>query len=99
MKSEIKATYPDGRYYPIQVPWLLSETHGLEFFAVPGDFCLKKSPSFQSGMVYGMDITSGAAVAALLLDIYDCDASVKKYYKDFDSKHQLRVLDLCCAPG
>jgi len=46
-----------------------------------------------------MDVTSGAAVAALLFDLYDekrrdtkADASVKE-------EKPLRVLDLCCAPG
>jgi len=78
----------------------------LEFFAIPGEFCLHRSDSFQSGRVYGMDVTSGAAVAALLLDLYDLDggkpiiASTEKKQNGKDSDASpLRVLDLCCAPG
>jgi len=53
-----------------------------------------------------MDVTSGAAVAALLLDLYDLDggkpiiASTEKKQNGKDSDASpLRVLDLCCAPG
>ncbi len=50
-----------------------------------------------------MDVTSGAAVAALLFDEYDLDkidrksCSCGKLKKE--SLKSLRVLDLCCAPG
>ena len=75
----------------------------MEFFAIPGEFCLNRSTSFQSGRVYGMDVTSGAAVAALLFDLYDLDKSVAsddgKVQHEENSKTPLRVLDLCCAPG
>ena len=82
------------------MPWLLSQPHGLEFFAIPGDFSLNKAFSFQSGRVYGMDVTSGAAVASLLFDIYDRpDGSGKRCDKTDTTKAPLRVLDLCCAPG
>lgn len=48
-----------------------------------------------------MDVTSGAAVAALLLDIYDqnTDGSDEKPDQSRSQKESLRVLDLCCAPG
>ena len=82
------------------MPWLLSQQHGLEFFAIPGDLPLNKTTSFQSGRVYGMDVTSGAAVASLLLDIYDQpDGSDKRSDKTQRMEEPLRVLDLCCAPG
>lgn len=98
VQSELGEIYPNQRY-PLQVPWLLSPKHKLEFFAIPGDFCLNRTTSFQSGRVYGMDVTSGAAVAALLLDIYDLlDGSCQKV-KAMNETKPLRVLDLCCAPG
>ena len=72
----------------------------MEFFAIPGEFCLNKASSFQSGRVYGMDVTSGAAVAALLLDVFDrVDSSGLNRHESRDEKEPLRVLDLCCAPG
>jgi 16S rRNA C967 or C1407 C5-methylase (RsmB/RsmF family) len=45
----------------------------LAFYALPGDFSLAQSPCFRSGRVYGQDVSSGAAVAALLSEQYDCD--------------------------
>jgi hypothetical protein len=100
VQSELRATYSDDRH-PVPVPWLLSQKHQLEFFAIPGDFCLNKSSSFRSGRVYGMDVTSGAAVAAMLLDIYDQndDDSGKEHEHILTKQEPLRVLDLCCAPG
>lgn len=79
--------------YPLPVPWLR------EFFAIPEEFGLSRSTSFQSGRVYGMDVTSGAAVAALLFNSYDVckeGGSTKEVGKSLST---LRVLDLCCAPG
>ena len=92
--------------YPLPIPWLNSKHHEVEFFAIPYDFSLNKSLSFKSGRVYGMDVTSGAAVAALLFDVYDLDRK-KNITSDDDSADgdrqvkgsPLRVLDLCCAPG
>ena len=52
------------------------------FYAVPGDFSVAQSKVFRSGRIYGMDVSSGAAVAALLSD----------------HAPDLRVLDLCCSP-
>lgn len=53
-----------------------------------------------------MDVTSGAAVAALLFDLYDVGkvAAVPEKQNEQIQKHDaqirpLRVLDLCCAPG
>ena len=82
---------------PLPIPWLNSKQHGIEFFAIPSAFNLNRSQSFQSGRVYGMDVTSGAAVGALLLDLYDdVDRTDIASTKD---DIPLRVLDLCCAPG
>ena len=87
----------------LPVPWLSSSRNGLEFFAIPEVFGLNRSESFQSGRVFGMDVTSGAAVAALMFDLFDRDK------EDADGKgcesltgrpaKKLRVLDMCCAPG
>jgi hypothetical protein len=50
-----------------------------------------------------MDVTSGAAVACLLFDLYDVDngSGVKKQAQSVLSgeEESLRVLDLCVAPG
>ncbi len=95
----------DQKKYPLPVNWLTptKDDGQFEFFAIPGDFSLNRSASFQSGRVYGMDVTSGAAVLALLFDTYDCNKSVKhhdgKESTRDDELQQLRVLDLCCAPG
>mmetsp|Transcript_17562 Transcript_17562/g.35053 ORF Transcript_17562/g.35053 Transcript_17562/m.35053 type:complete len:433 (+) Transcript_17562:35-1333(+) len=93
----------DQNKYPLPVKWLRPTNGQFEFYAIPGDFSLNRSTSFQSGRVYGMDVTSGAAVLALLFDTYDCNTSVKPADGDEstrdDEVHQLRVLDLCCAPG
>ena len=87
LKSEIKQQ-------PLPVSWFNSKQLQLEFFAIPGEFCLNRSTSFQSGRVYGLDITSGAAVAALLFDIFDHDVqNVVGRVGDAP----LRVLDLCIS--
>ena len=60
-----------------------------------------------------MDISSGAAVAALLLDEHDCDDSNKPLDESIKNQEKrneggmimeekqtsFRALDLCCAPG
>jgi len=98
----------EQEYYPLPVPWLNSKQHKVEFFAVPSHFSLNKSQCFQSGRVYGMDVTSGAAVAVLLFDIYDVDNRNNNVIAISDNDDSaaaavegspLRVLDLCCAPG
>ena len=78
----------------MSVPWLDG------YFAIPSCFKLQKSKSFQTARIYGQDVSSGAAVAALLSNIHDigisnddADASAK------DANTSLRVLDLCCCPG
>jgi hypothetical protein len=75
----------------------------LEFFAIPGEFSLNRSTSFQSGRIYGMDVTSGAAVAALLFDFYDVVDPAAPNNQNLKRKRvsgePLRLLDLCCAPG
>ena len=52
----------------MQIPWISKK---LQFYAIPNTFSLVSSTTFQSGRIYGMDISSGAAVAALLLDEHD----------------------------
>ena len=80
------------QHAPKQITWLDSS---LGFFAVGGEFKLAQSASFRSGRVYGMDVSSGAAVAALLSDRYD-----KKKFESRDAESEdFRVLDLCCCPG
>ena len=87
---------------PLAVPWLNDR---LGFYALPADFGLARSECFRTGRVYGMDISSGAAVAALLYDDHDVKNEKEKkedgigqtvHVKDATS---LRVLDLCCSPG
>jgi 16S rRNA C967 or C1407 C5-methylase (RsmB/RsmF family) len=77
---------------PMKVPWLDQQW---AFYCLPGDFPIAKSSCFRSGRVYGMDVSSGAAVAALLSNIYDMKSSPK----DSNSTENLRILDLCCCPG
>ena len=102
-QSEIQRLHQHTKEYPLPVTWLNSKEYQLEFFAIPGEFCLNRSTSFQSGRIYGMDVTSGAAVAALMFDFYDVvdptapDKPNEK--RKCVSGEPLRVLDLCCAPG
>jgi len=100
IKSEVQKSQLEvnnSKECPLPIPWLNSKQHGIEFFAIPSAFNLNRSQSFQSGRVYGMDVTSGAAVGALLLDLYDdVDRTDIASTKD---DIPLRVLDLCCAPG
>lgn len=79
---------------PIHVPWLPEDT----FYALPADFSLSSSACFQSGRLYGMDVSSGAAVSALLSDKHDT-ASRSTSSKEKDDVPAVRVLDLCCCPG
>lgn len=74
---------------PRPIPWL----NGFGFYAVPASVKLSQSECFRSGRVYGMDVSSGAAVAVLMSNKYDADKSTEK------SDSSRRVLDLCCAPG
>ncbi|GKY96956.1 hypothetical protein MPSEU_000654600 [Mayamaea pseudoterrestris] len=91
--------------YPMLVPWLDA---AWGFYALPGDFGLAQSSCFRSGRVYGQDVSSGAAVAALLTNQLDIEQTCQGIRVDRTattqqssciSKPNLRVLDLCCAPG
>ena len=64
---------------PSPVPWLPSSTN---FYAIPNRTINTLDP-YVDGSLYGMDCSSGAAVAALRLE------TVNK---------PVRVLDLCCCP-
>jgi len=61
---------------------------GLDFFSIPGKFSLQKSKIYTEGRIYGQDLSSGAAVAALSID-----------QKCVSSNEPFKVLDLCCCPG
>jgi 16S rRNA C967 or C1407 C5-methylase (RsmB/RsmF family) len=96
-----QAELPTPSVYPIPVPWL-DDAFG--FYALPGDFPLQRSKSFQSARVYGHDVSSGAAVAALLTDQHDAHTPTIETAGAHSKTHggqplQLRVLDLCCSPG
>ena len=80
--ARAKAELGEDRGSLVPVPWL-DERFG--FYAIPGTFSLSQSNSFRHGRIYGMDVSSGAAVAALL--------------SDQDTPANARVLDLCCSPG
>ncbi len=103
LKSEVSSAQlqsnGNGSEYPLPVPWLNSSIHQLDFFAIPVDFRLNQSTSFQSGRVYGMDVTSGAAVATLLLDLFDSEKHELSSENAKEKSAPLRILDLCCAPG
>jgi 16S rRNA C967 or C1407 C5-methylase (RsmB/RsmF family) len=77
---------------PRPIAWLDSS---LGFFAVDGEFKLAQSECFRAGRLYGMDVSSGAAVAVLLTEIYDIETAKSEIIKSAD----FRVLDLCCCPG
>lgn len=77
---------------PIKIPWL---DDSLCFYSVPGNYSLSSSHLFTSGRIYGMDVSSGAAVQALLF----LDVDGKSQINDFAASDNFRVLDLCCAPG
>jgi 16S rRNA C967 or C1407 C5-methylase (RsmB/RsmF family) len=77
--------------YPVQVPWLDG------YYALPRNFNLHKSVVFQLARIYGQDVSSGAAVVALLSNEYDIVSPLQSNIHVEDD-HQ-RVLDLCCCPG
>jgi 16S rRNA C967 or C1407 C5-methylase (RsmB/RsmF family) len=88
LKEELKGVDP------IHVPWLPEDT----FYALPADFALSSSACFQSGRLYGMDVSSGAAVSALLSDTYN-KTSLSSHSNAKEDGRAVRVLDLCCCPG
>ena len=90
------------------------EEDPLSFYALPGDFRLAQSACYREGRIYGMDINSGAAVAALLSDRFDKDREKKEpksneyvaspvetieAAESSQDLQPLRILDMCCAPG
>ena len=90
-----------------KVPWL-DDRWG--FYALPGSFSIANSPCYQTGRIYGMDVSSGACVAALLTNAYDKqngedhqtnqeEQSTTNANGAESSSSSFRVLDLCCAPG
>ena len=88
----LKKEFPSDSNYPILVPWI---DPSFGFYALPGDFRLNQSPCYQNGRIYGQDVSSGAAVAALLSDYHD-----RKTTKSEKKKSEgWRVLDMCTAPG
>ena len=70
---------------PTPVKWLDSK---LQFYAIPHQFPLQSSNVYRTGRVYGMDVSSGASIQALLLHL-----------PPSENNTTLKVLDLCCAPG
>lgn len=75
---------------PRPIPWL---KNGFGFYAIPATTKLQHLTSFQSGRVYGMDVSSGAAVAVLMTSQFDKEDPTN------ETRPIRRVLDLCCAPG
>jgi 16S rRNA C967 or C1407 C5-methylase (RsmB/RsmF family) len=84
--AETLGLLPDAR----PIPWLHDR---FGFYAIPSSIKLRQSECFRSGRVYGMDVSSGVAIAVLLTTLYD------KEQRKSDCQPPLRVLDLCCAPG
>lgn len=98
--ATMKAELPQ-HLKPIPVSWLPKQ---LSFYAIPITYSLVKSNLFKDGRIYGMDVSSGAAVSALLLKDHDRKCNFDDNRKiimnrSFDNQTSLRVLDLCCAPG
>ena len=50
------------------IPWLHPK---FGFYSIPARMKLQQSECFRSGRVYGMDVSSGAAVAVLMSNLYD----------------------------
>ena len=78
----LKSELPLHSQPPTRVPWLSPQ---LAFYAIPDNFRLSQSQSFRSGRIYGMDVSSGAAVAALLLNDHDDDHDVQSNEEDDES--------------
>lgn len=87
-KTETLSLFQEAK--PMSIPWLHDK---FGFYAIPGSIKLQQSESFRSGRVYGMDVSSGAAVAVLLSSLYDKEPQFE------ERPAPRRVLDICCAPG
>lgn len=72
---------------PVPVPWLPPR---LLFYALPHSKPLSSLPAYAQGLLYGMDASSGAAVAALSLPPPSSSGV---------SSAPQALLDLCCCPG
>ncbi|GMI20823.1 hypothetical protein TeGR_g5475 [Tetraparma gracilis] len=71
----------------LPVPWLPPR---LLFYALPHSKPLSSLPAYAQGLLYGMDASSGAAVAALSLPPPSSSGA---------SSAPQALLDLCCCPG
>lgn len=80
------------------IPWLHSK---FGFYSIPSNVKLQQSECFRSGRVYGMDVSSGAAVAALMSNLYDKETEPHSLSSEVPPSppEPRRILDLCCAPG
>jgi 16S rRNA C967 or C1407 C5-methylase (RsmB/RsmF family) len=110
LQEELSATQNDSTNEVaaelLPVLWLPEQ---LGFYALPGYFRLVQSECYREGRIYGMDVSSGAAVGALLTDRYDkkinpsCtargDGDSDTGSNSTATSEIFRVLDLCCAPG
>jgi 16S rRNA C967 or C1407 C5-methylase (RsmB/RsmF family) len=74
-----------GGIQPVPVPWLEG------YFALPGDVGINATKVYQEGRIYGQDVSSGAAVAALM--------EMSKNSRQKPTCPSLRILEICTAPG
>ncbi|GMI07976.1 hypothetical protein TrVE_jg13310 [Triparma verrucosa] len=84
--ATLKALEAEIGSTPVRVPWL---PECAQFFAIPSATALNNLRTYQEGKIYGMDCSSGAAVAALGLNVQGNGGEGRT----------VRVLDLCCCPG
>ncbi|CAB9521214.1 Ribosomal RNA small subunit methyltransferase F [Seminavis robusta] len=97
LKEELASSSDVASCDPVPIPWLDDK---LGFYVLPGNFRLVQSPCYQEGRIYGMDVSSGAAIGALLSDRYDKNRTVEANSNHMTTRQEpFRVLDLCCAPG
>jgi tRNA and rRNA cytosine-C5-methylases len=101
LEEEIKNQFSNETSLLIKkVTWMPTV---LGYYAIPDSFSLSQSVAYRSGRIYGMDVSSGAAVAALLLDDDDEHYDVPLNAVEDDRVEKttpiMRILDLCCAPG
>jgi 16S rRNA C967 or C1407 C5-methylase (RsmB/RsmF family) len=104
LEEEIKNQSTNKRPLLVKLTWMPAV---LGYYAIPDSFSLTKSVAYRSGRIYGMDVSSGAAVAALLLDddtngMENTAVEVTSSASCCNNTHRtsvMRILDLCCAPG